>query len=75
MSNFVIFEDQENFQEKTAETFADARKNRVKLAPLAIKAINKENDIDIKVRKICLPLFSLLFILLPRGDFIVALLG
>lgn len=52
MSNFVIFEDQENFQEKTAATIGDARKDRVKLAPLAVKVLNKKNAAENQVRNI-----------------------
>lgn len=51
MSNFVIFEDQENFQDIPTSAFVDARKDRVKLAPLAIQAINKENAAENQVRK------------------------
>lgn len=58
MSNFVIFEDQENVHEKGASTFADARKDRLKQAPLTNKAINNENALEKQVRKFnCLPLF------------------
>lgn len=55
MSNFVIFEDQENLHEKATSAFLDARKERPKLAPLANKAINNENAFDVQVRinKIC----------------------
>lgn len=50
MSNFVIFEDQENLHEKGASTFADAKRDRQKLAPLTNKAINNENAIENQVR-------------------------
>lgn len=57
MSKFVIFEDQENFQEKPASTLLDARKDRAKLAPLTIKAINKENAVENQVRNILFAAF------------------
>lgn len=51
MSKFVIFEDQENFQENPIAGFADAKKDRQKLAPLKNKAIYDENAIEKQVRK------------------------
>ena len=51
MSNFVIFEDQENFQGNPNAGFADAKKDRKKLAPLTNKAIYDENAIEKQVRK------------------------
>lgn len=62
MSNFVIFEDQENVHEKAAGIAADARRERHKLAPLTNKAINNENAFENQVRSTkCLPLFCLCF--------------
>lgn len=61
MSNFVIFEDTENLQAKSGPAFADAKRERQKLAPLSNKVINNENALENQVRKeICLPLFLLL---------------
>jgi hypothetical protein len=51
MSNFVIFCDQENLQEKAPTTFADAKRDRQKLAPLTNKAIYDENALENQVRK------------------------
>lgn len=59
--NFQIFEDQENVHGNAVASFADARKERVKLAPLANKAINNENAFENQVRPseiFCLPAFS-----------------
>ena len=50
MSNFVIFEDQENLHEKASRTLADGKKDRQKLAPLANKGINNENAFETQVR-------------------------
>lgn len=52
MSNFVIFEDQENLHEKGATTFAEAKRERQKLAPLTNKAVNNENALENQVRNI-----------------------
>lgn len=51
MSNFAIFEDQENLNEKCAPPVANARRDRQKLVPLADKAINNENACENQVRK------------------------
>lgn len=51
MSQFVIFEDQENLQENAPTTFVDAKRDRQKLAPLTNKAIYDENAIENQVRK------------------------
>lgn len=51
MSNFVIFEDQENLKDKAVTTFADAKRDRQKLAPLTNKAIHDENAFENQVRK------------------------
>jgi hypothetical protein len=51
MSNFLIFEDQENLQDKAVASFADAKRDRQKLAPLTNKAIFDENAIENQVRK------------------------
>lgn len=60
MSNFVIYQDQENFQERETTVVLDAKKNRPKLAPLVI---NKENAIENQVRNnICRFLFVLIFL-------------
>lgn len=59
--NFQIFEDQENAHGNAVASFADARKERAKLAPLTNKAINNENAFENQVRpseKFCLPAFS-----------------
>jgi hypothetical protein len=50
MSNFVIFEDQENVHEKAAGIASDVRRERQKLAPLTNKAINNENAFENQVR-------------------------
>lgn len=50
MSQFVIFEDQENLHEKHAATMADAKRDRQKLAPLSNKLINNENAFENQVR-------------------------
>lgn len=63
MSNFVIFEDQENLKDKAVTTFADAKRDRQKLAPLTNKAIHDENAFENQVRKKITPLcpFSISF--------------
>lgn len=78
--NFQIFEDQENVHGNAVASFADARKERVKLAPLANKAINNENAFEKQVRPIenfCLPLFPKLstFSPLETGRQIAKALG
>lgn len=61
MSNFVIFEDTENLQVKSGPAFADAKRERQKLAPLTNKVTYNENALENQVRKeIHLPLFLLL---------------
>lgn len=48
MSNFVIFEDQENFKQKSTPTLAEGKRDRPKLVPLP----NKENAIKNQVRNL-----------------------
>jgi hypothetical protein len=55
MSQFVIFEDQENTLDKQATTFAEQKTHRQKLAILGNKQINNENA-ENQVRKNILPL-------------------
>jgi hypothetical protein len=50
-SNFVIFEDQENFGEDKAVDYAELKRERTKLAPLTNKAGNNENVTQKQVRK------------------------
>ncbi|CAG9800457.1 unnamed protein product [Chironomus riparius] len=45
-SNFVIFEDQENFNEKKALDPSEIRRERTKLAPLTNKVGSNENGIE-----------------------------
>jgi uncharacterized protein YgiM (DUF1202 family) len=63
MSNFVIFEDQENVKEKAVTSFAETKRDRQKLAPLTNKAIYDENALENQVRKKIPPLcpFSISF--------------
>jgi hypothetical protein len=49
-SNFVIFEDQENFKEKKALDYAELRRERTKLAPLTNKGGSNENATEKQVR-------------------------
>lgn len=68
--NFQIFEDQENLHGNSVASFADARKERVKLAPLANQASNNENACENQVRsieKFCLPLFPSIFTFRPSN--------
>lgn len=60
-NNFVIFEDQENLSAPTA--FVEAKRDRQKLAPLTLKAINKENSTENQVRKVVCRFFFILFTL------------
>lgn len=50
MSNFVIFEDQENLHEKGLKTQIDGKKDRQKFAPLTNKDISNENAFEKQVR-------------------------
>ncbi|CRK96014.1 CLUMA_CG009454, isoform A [Clunio marinus] len=52
MSNFVIFEDQENVHEKGLGAVGGAKKERQKLMPLGNKAINNENAFENQGKKI-----------------------
>ena len=49
-SNFVIFEDQENFNEKKALDPSEIKRERTKLAPLTNKVGSNENAIEKQVR-------------------------
>lgn len=66
MSNFAIFEDQENIHEKNAGIAVDLKKDRQKFAPLANKAINNENAFENQVRK---EMFAALLSLLSFHSF------
>lgn len=61
MSNFVIFEDQENLHETNTKTLLDGKKERQKLAPLTNKGQNNENALENQVKK-CLSLSHFKFI-------------
>lgn len=45
-SNFEIFEDRENLEEKKFSTYGDNKRDRVKLAPITNKGIVNENHHD-----------------------------
>lgn len=49
-SNFVIFEDQENFNEKKVLDYANLKQERTKLVPLTNKAGSNENAAEKQVR-------------------------
>lgn len=72
-SNFVIFEDQENFNEEKVVDYAELKRERTKLAPLTNKAGSNENAAEKQVRNksmFFLPALYLIFDFIYILDFL-----